>query len=263
MVYSSFARNIGSRSSGTWSSCAWTSWNARCRQGRAEFERRLVLTHRLLRSAHGDRLVAGSDAGLVCSGQVVRLAGVARELGGGAVDRLGKRHRIRSVQPNPLARQQVVVHGLGEQGMPEPVIRLAARLEDVRVDGLVQGRVQDPVGHVGDLGQQRVRDAPAGDCGHPDHVPGVVGEPIEADEQQVGELGGQHVGAGAVDRRRDELLGEESVALGAVDDPADLRLGHRLGVQRPDELAHLVLIQWRQVQALDTRQTSPFGNGPA
>ncbi len=137
--------------------------------------------------------------------------------------------------------------------MPEPVIRLAARLEDVRVDGLVQGSVQDSVGHVGDLGEQRVRHAPAGDRGHPDHVPGVVGEPIEADEQQVGELGGQHVGAGAVDGRGDELLGEEGIALGAVDDPADLRLGHRLGVQRPDELANLVLIQWRQVQALDAR----------
>jgi hypothetical protein len=119
-----------------------------------------------------------------------------------------------------------------------------------------------PSGHVGDLGQQRVRDAPAGDRGHPNHVSGVVGEPIEANEQQVGELGGQHVGAGAVDGRRDELLGEEGIALRTVDDPADLRLGHRLGVQRPDELADLVLVQWRQVQALDARQPGPFGDGP-
>ena len=84
----------------------------------------------------------------------------------------------------------------------------------------------------------------------------VVGEPVETNEQQVGELGRDHVRAGAIDRRGHEFLGEERIALGAVDDSADVLLGHRLGVERSDERAYLVLIEWRQVQARDSRQPS-------
>ncbi len=165
---------------------------ARVGQPVDEFERRLVVLHRLLRRGDGHRVVAGADARVVRGRVVVRGARVPGELGGAAVGAGGDDRGVVGVQPDPLARQQILVHGLGEQRVPERVAAPArGDLQDVRVEGIAQRGVQACGGQVDDGGEDVVRDPSARDGGDADDQARVVGEPVEPHEQQVGELPGQ------------------------------------------------------------------------
>ncbi len=228
-----------------------------------QFQRDLVVAHGLLRRADRHRLVAGPDAGGERGGQVVRFAGVAGQFGGGAVDSLVERRRVSGVDAHPFTRQQVVVDRLGQQGVPEAVSRVAPRFEDVRVDRLAQGSVEQFVGQIDDRGQQVVRHATSRDSGDADDAAPLLGEAVEAHQQQVGQLGRHHVLLRPLGRGGDQLFGEERVALGPVDDLAQVLLGERSGMQAVDELTHLVGVERRQVQALDARQPAPLGNRAA
>ena len=173
------------------------------------------MRERVLGGGHGHGLVAGLDAGEVGGVEVVRGEGVAGELGPAAVRVLGQDGGVRGVQPDPLARQQVVVHRLGHERVPEDVPAPAGgELEDVGVDGVAERGVEAFGGQGGDVGQHAVRDAPAPHRGDAHDRPRVVGEPVEAHEQQVGQLPGQVLGVVALLGGRDELLGEEGVAVG-------------------------------------------------
>ncbi len=90
-------------------------------------------------------------------------------------------------------------------------------------------------------GEQVVRDPAAGDGGGADDLAGALVEPVEPHQQQVGQVGRQH--PAAVPGGGDELLGEERVALGPGDDPADLHVGDRVGVQLVHQPADLLVRQ--------------------
>ncbi len=97
-----------------------------------QVERLEVVLRGLLGTAHPTGVVAGPQAGGEGGGVVLGQAGVPRELGG----RAGRaavlqRPRVRRVQRRALPRQQVVVHRLGEERVPELVEVVAARHEHV------------------------------------------------------------------------------------------------------------------------------------
>ena len=161
------------------------------------------------------------------------------------------------MQPDPLAGQQVVVDRLGEQGVPERVAVAAHREQHVALDGGAQGGVEGADLSVQDPLEQQVGDPPAGDRGGPDHQACVVLELVEPHQQQVGEGLGQRtwtLGGGL-----HELLGEERVALGPLDDAAHRALGERLGVQRLDQGPDVVVAEAGQVDAGDAGQPGPLG----
>ena len=102
-------------------------------------------------------------------------------------------------------------------------------------------------------------DVPTGDAGDPDDLAGAVVEPVEPHQQHVGQLGG-HLPAGGP-RRADQLLDEEGVALGPVDDLGDARLADRgVLVDQVDEEAHVGVAERLDLHALDPAQPGPLGD---
>ena len=161
------------------------------------------------------------------------------------------------MQPDPLAGQQVVVHRLAEQRVPEGVAR-ALRHQHVHLDRLAQRLLEHARLDSGGSRQQAVGDPAAGDAGRPDDLAGGVVEPVEADEQEVGEVG-RHPTTGATGRS-DELLDEERVALGAVDDVGDLGVADGLGVQLVDERAHVGGRERVELEPIDAADARPLGD---
>ena len=152
------------------------------RRVRQQLERLLVVLGGLVGTAHGRGLVAGPDGGAQCGVEVVGEAGVPGQLGGRpGCAAVGQRSGVLGVQPDPLAGQQVVVDGLAEQGVPERVAALASD-QDVHLDGLAQRLLELAGVEAGRGGEQVVGDLAAGDARDPHRLPGVVVEPVEADQ---------------------------------------------------------------------------------
>ena len=226
-----------------------------------ELQRGLVVLGGLVGTADRHGVVAGLDAGPQRGVEVVGGPGVPGQLGGRAVDaaaadRLG----VGGVQADPLARQQVVVDRLGEQGVPEGVALGADPDEDVRLHGGPQRPLEVVGALLDDRAEQRVGDPAAGHRGSPDHGPALVVEAVQAHEQQVGEVVGEPLGA---ELGGDELLGEERVALGPVDDADQVGGGDVAAVQGPDEAAYVVVRERRQLEAVDAGDPDPLGDGGA
>ena len=211
----------------------------------------------LVGSADGGGLVAGPDGGAQGAVQVVGQPGVPGQLGRGArCPAVGQRGGVLGVQPDPLARQQVVVHGLAEQRVPEGVAAVAGH-EHVHLDGLAQRLLEVAGVEAGGDGEQVVRDLAAGDARDPHGLAGVVVEPVEADEEEVGQVLGKglaHAGGA------DELLDEEGVALGAVDDRLELEVGEADRRQLGDEHADVVVAERAELEALDAADPGPLGD---
>lgn len=123
----------------------------------------------------------------------------------------------RPVQPRPLARQQIGVHGLTGEGMPERVRVPFAGHQQLSPDGLPQRRFQLFLGQSYGIPQQVVLDAPPGDGGGAQHLLSGVGQLLEPDQQHIGEPTGHP--AVPAPRGGEQLLGIERVALGPLDDP--------------------------------------------
>ena len=102
-----------------------------------------------------------------------------------------------------------------------------------------------------------VGDPAAGDGRRPDHLPGGLVEPVEADQQHLGEVLGD---AAPAPRGADQLLDEEGVALGAVDDVGDLGLGAaaRGGARGPASAPRRG--ERVELQPLDTADPGPLGD---
>lgn len=87
-------------------------------------------------------------------------------------------------------------------------------------------------------------------------VAGVVVELVEPDQQEIGECDRErvrpHLGG------LDELLGEEGVAFGPLDDAADGPLRERLGVQRPHQRADVGVGQAPQLDPADPGESGPL-----
>jgi len=153
---------------------------------------------------------------------------VAGELGGDG--RLGdvaerlramlERGRDATVQRGVLAGQQVVVHGLADERVAEPVRRVGPDHEHVVGDGLARALHRLGGGEPRDRLEQPVRDRPvehrrgAHDCVRDGR------EPLDAREQHVAQRLGQQpaVAVNCARRRsrlgigRQQLLGEQRVA---------------------------------------------------
>jgi hypothetical protein len=216
----------------------------------------LVVVGGLVGTADRARLVTGADARGQCRREVHRKAGVAGQLGGRAAGAaLAERRGVRLVQPDPLAGQEVVVDRLAQEGVPEQVA-LLVREQDVHLDGLAQSLVQTVGVEAGGLAEHVVGDAAAGDAGRAHHLAGLVVEPVEADQQHVGEL--RRDPATGTEGGPDELLDEERVALGPAHDVGDLVLLEMAGVQLVDEGADIGRLQWLELEALDAADPRPL-----
>ena len=149
-------------------------------------------------------LDAGLDRGRQGALQVPGGLPVVGELGGhggagaaGPSGMGGDRGRDLAVEPGPLARQQVGVGDLLEQGVPELVaVPTGPGHQQLGGDRLPERLVEPRVVEAGDGGQQPVRDPPADHGGHPQDPPGRLGDRLDAAAEQVVEGGRQLGGPG-------------------------------------------------------------------
>ena len=226
----------------------------------------LEVLRRLVGAADLGRLVAGLDAGLEGGLLVVGQLGVAGELGGGAAGAaVADRRGELGVQPDPLAGQEVVVDGLAEQRVAEGVVPVAGD-QDVALDGRAQALLEGVVSGVGGDREQLVGDPAAGDAGGADDLARGLIEAVEPDEEHLGEVGGEGVVVGA-GGGADQLLDEERVALGALDDHVDLVVGeHGAGAGTPaadqagDQLADLRGVERLERHAVHVLEAGPLGD---
>ena len=188
--------------------------------------------------------------------------GVPRQVGPGPQRGVARERRgIPLVGPHPLPGQQVVVDGLGEERVAEGVATGVGGHEDVVLDGVADGGVELGPGEVDHAGQQTVGHLAAGSRGEPDHLLAGVVELLEADQEEAREVVGRP--GPAQGGRGGELLGEEGVALGALDHRLHLGLAQLAAPQPAHELTHVPVGQGLEVDALDGGQTGPVGQGRA
>jgi hypothetical protein len=201
------------------------------------------------------RAQAGREGGRVVLGE----AGVAGELGGSpARAALLQGLGVRRVEAGALAGQEVVVDRLGEQRVAELVEVVAARHQDVPLDGVAHRPVELGRGQLDDVAQGGVGDPAPGDGRGAHHRDRGVVEPLEADQEHVGQVLGDPAVASRA--RTDQLLDEERVALGPGDDVADPLLGERDRAQLVDQAAYVRGRQRLDLDALDTGHPRPLGD---
>ena len=190
---------------------------------------------------------------------------MARALGTARDGSRIQRRRVRGMQPPPLARQQVVVHRLCKEGMPEPIgVRavLCVDREDLRRNGLPQRPFDVGLGGSGDLGQQVRLHRPPGHCGDPEDPLGVLRQRCHACHQDVPKRRRQTV-AGRAGTRRQQLLDEERIALRATLDRLEHLEARALAEDRADLRVELRAAEPADLdaddpgQALHLRQPRP------
>ena len=182
------------------------------RRALVDLQRLREVMRGLVRSAGREGLVTGVDAGLQGGGQVVGCQRVAGQVRGSLpAMELADCYGVRRVQAHPFAGEQVVVHRLAEEGMPEGVLLLTRPHEHVRVDSPSQRSLELVLGDRGNRGQQVVRDPLTGGRCHSYDVTRALLEPVQPDEQQVREVLGQ--APAAPQERTDQLLDVERIAL--------------------------------------------------
>ena len=211
----------------------------------------------LRRPADSEGLLTGLDGGTDGDRPVVGAAGVLGQLGGGA-DRTApvERGDEVGVQPGALAGEEVVVDGFAEERVAEGVRPATGGGEHVGLDRGAERALELGSAEVGDGRQQSVAHLAPGHRDDADHATGRLVEPVEMDQQDVGELAGDLAGPGSAHK----LLDEERVALGPVDDGDVLGLGHRRGVERADETAYVVVGERLEMEPVDATQPHPLSH---
>ncbi|CAM2970556.1 hypothetical protein SAXI111661_11125 [Saccharomonospora xinjiangensis] len=158
--------------------------------------------------------------------------------------------RVRGVHAGPFARQQVVVHGLPQQRVPEPVMTVIDH-EDVVMDGLPQRLLHVDRPDSCHLGDGRVRHVRARHRHRAQHPPRLLREAFQPRQQHIGEAVRHVVGRRS---RGQHLLGEERVALAAAHEPVE-HIGRQWPVrERRQERPGLVVGHRRDVHSLDGRR---------
>ena len=223
-------------------------------------ERPLEVLEGVLRSADRHRGLARGPAGGDRRGQVADRGGVAGQLGGGGeVGALGQHGGIRPMEAQPLARQERVGDRLAEQRVAEGVGRGPRRLEDVALDGLGERGLEGLVGQAGHPREQVVPQVLAAlegdDAQHP--LRRLV-ELVDAGAQHAGEPTGERLAGGGA---RDELLGEEGIALGATGDLGDGDVVVGSPLETGHDLVHRRGRQRREVDVVDSGDARPDGQG--
>jgi hypothetical protein len=167
----------------------------------------------------------------------------------------------RPVQPDALAGQQIGVHGLAGEGVPERVRGVLAGDQQLPADRLAQRRLQLVLRQLYGVPQQVVLDTAPGDGGRAQHLLGGLGELLDPDEEYVGQPA-RHGGRRRVEvarQRGEQLLRVEGVALGPVDDTADRGVRQGVRPQRPDETGHFGVGHRPQFHAVDGGQPDQLG----
>jgi hypothetical protein len=100
-------------------------------------------------------------------------------------------------------------------------------------------------------------DPATGDRGGPDHPAALVVEPVEPDQEQVGEVVGEPALA---ELGGHQLLGEERVALGAADDADQVGGREVAAVERAHEPAYVGVGQRRQRDPDHSGNAHPLGH---
>ena len=185
-------------------------------------------------------------------GGVVRRVPVVSHLDGGpagrnkrgvGVDGLGET----AVQPSVLARQQVFVHRLADQLMPERVA-VAPRVQHVSDHRGPYRAGQRRVIQAGHRPEQRVPGALAAGAGDPEHLLGVFRQPAHAVEQQVAEGFRQLLAQLTV--TAEQGLDEQRVALGTVVQRVGQVAGRLAAEDADNQLAGVVPGQAGQLDPL-------------
>ena len=152
------------------------------------------------------------------------------------------------VQPAVLTRQQVVVHRLADQRVPEHVV-VGLGDQDVRGHGGAQHPDQLVRLQAAHRGQQGVPDPAAARAGDPQHLLGLLGQAAHTDEHQVPQRVGQLAGLGVLAGQQG--LQEQRVALGPPVQPVGPgRVGYPAG-DPGGQLAGFAPGQPGQVDSLD------------
>ena len=191
--------------------------------------------------------------------QVVAGQTMVGQLGRGAAGVGGQPTGIGGVQPHLLARQQVAVDRLLEQGMAEGVAPGGGvDHEHPSVDRLAQALLQVGLGQAGDLGEQRVGHPPAGHRRRPQHPLGRLGQPLDPGQQHLGQ-GPRQLDPGVASPGGQQLLGEERVALGAGVDALHLLRRQWSTGDRLQVLGQLGLGERGQLHPLHSGQPDQLG----
>ena len=136
-----------------------------------------------------------------------------------------ERAREREVQLGALARQQVVDDDLAQQRVPERVAALLVGDHELGGDGLAHRVAQRARIDPGGLGEDRVIQPPAG-REHAQRLLRVRGQPLDPQHQRVAQRRRER--AAPVRPGREQLLGEQRVALRAAEQPRQQVLAGRL-----------------------------------
>ena len=214
---------------------------------RPQLERTLEVPERVAEGVRPGRGEPGADGRAQRAIDVAGRVPVTGELAlAGGIARLPQRLRDAAMQRRALGGQQVRVDGLAHERVTE-VQAVVVGHEHVRADGLAQRTQQLALIGPEDRGEQRVVGAAADDGQRSQRLLGDRRQRVDAHEQRVAQAVGQLVaGAGAMGR--EQLLGEERVALRAREDlVGERRAGRR--VEDPGELAHQ--LRARQPSELD------------
>ncbi len=194
----------------------------RARNARPEVERALQLRGGLAGGVHALGCVRGAHRGgerpVLAAGRqvVVGDAGAQQGLVPAGSGLLLQRAGQCEVQLGMLAGKQVVVHDLAQQGVAEAVAPALVRRDDVRLRGLAQRRAQGGGVEAAGVCEDVVSDDPP--CRQQaQHVLRGLAQALDAHHQRVAQRRGQC--AAPVEAGRQQLLGEERVALAALEEP--------------------------------------------
>ena len=201
------------------------------------------------------RLDRGDERRLASAG-AERMVG---DLGGrSATVAGGQGFEVGGVDPAALARQEVVTDRFAEQGMTELVRLVAAAGQHLVIDRRPQGVVQLLLRQTDHLGEDGVVVTTIGARRRTDQPAGVVVQPIEPHEQQVGERLGQG-GVGVGEAGIEQLLGEERVARGPAHDGEQALVAQLVGSLAADERDDIGVGERLELDAAHTGQPHPFG----
>ena len=166
---------------------------------------------------------------------------------------------VAAVEAGAFAGQQIVADGLADQGVAEAVaVAVGRREQDVGVHGGPQRLDEVVLGEPGDGGEQPVLHGGAALGDDPGDPLGALGQPLDADEEQIAQGVGE-AGAAALAGGDGEFLDEEGVAVGAFEDVVDLG-GVGFGGEDPGDLAaDLGAVEAAEFDPADRAQPVEFG----
>ena len=208
---------------------------------------------------------AASSAAAQRPRRVVRRVPVTRELGRelavAAEEPLGvlaEEFGDAGVQRNAISREEIVVHGFVHQRVPEAISHaVVVGDEHLFEHGIAQRLEQLRLGKLHERGEQAVVGTTTDHGRAAQHFLRDRRQRVDAREHDLAQRLGEGVAVGIVGG--EELLGEERVAIGTGVGAVD-ELGRRIAADdRGDELAQLVAIEARELDAFDDAGSVELG----